>query len=174
MSEEFMIIDVGLHRDQRGSFTKVLSQDIHNLLDEPIRIVEIFSTVSRKYTLRGMHFQKEPYGIGKFVWVTNGSILDVVIDLRGGDNCGKVHEINLSAEVGKIIWVPGHFAHGFLAQSNVAIVNYATTGVYVPSHDSGIKWNSFGYSWPHAPEILSDRDSGFLDFEQWKTLEKLR
>jgi dTDP-4-dehydrorhamnose 3,5-epimerase/CDP-3, 6-dideoxy-D-glycero-D-glycero-4-hexulose-5-epimerase len=168
VSDEFMVIDVDLHRDQRGSFTKVLSQGIYDRLDEPVEIVEIFSTVSRKYALRGMHFQKEPFGIGKFVWVTNGSTLDVVIDLRGGDNCGKVHEINLSGEEGKIIWVPRHFAHGFLALSDLAIVNYATTGAYVPSHDSGIKWNSFGYSWPHAPEVLSERDSSFLDFEQWK------
>jgi dTDP-4-dehydrorhamnose 3,5-epimerase/CDP-3, 6-dideoxy-D-glycero-D-glycero-4-hexulose-5-epimerase len=168
MSDEFMVIDVDLHRDQRGSFTKVLSQGIHDRLDAPVEIVEIFSTVSRKYALRGMHFQKEPFGIGKFVWVTNGSILDVVIDLRDGDNCGKVHEINLTGEEGKILWIPRHFAHGFLALSDLTIVNYATTGAYVPSHDSGIKWNSFGYTWPHTPEVLSERDTSFLDFEQWK------
>ena len=37
---------------------------------------------SNYMTLRGMHYQIEPFGQTKLINVSEGSILDVVIDLR--------------------------------------------------------------------------------------------
>ena len=104
-----------------------------------------------------MHYQKYPFEHDKIVTCLSGSILDVIVDLRHGSKTfGKYKKINLSADLNKSIFVPKGFAHGFLALEESTVL-YATNSPYSEKNDVGIKWDSFGFSWPIKKPIVSDR-----------------
>jgi dTDP-4-dehydrorhamnose 3,5-epimerase-like enzyme len=52
-------------------------------------------------------------------------------------------------------------AHGFLALEDDTVVVYKTSTVHSPSHDAGVRWDSFGFVWPVETPILSERDRSF-------------
>ena len=154
--------------DSRGSFNKIFSQAIvqtHLILSN---IAEIFTTCSSIYTIRGMHFQRKPHEIGKLVWVSNGSILDYVIDIRDQPSFGEVYKFELSSNNGGCLWIPPGFAHGFQSLDNNTIVNYATDGSYNLESDTGIHWDSFGGNWVKPPKQISTRDSNFLTLSEYR------
>lgn len=71
-------------------------------------------SVSKKGTLRGLHFQKNPYSQGKLIKVFNGKILDCVVDLRKDSKTyGQYQTFELSASDNKSLYVGRGFAHGF-------------------------------------------------------------
>lgn len=123
---------------------------------------------SVKGVLRGIHFQKEPYGQGKLVRCIRGKIFDVAVDVRkASDTFGKWVGFELSEENKDMLFIPKGFGHAFLTLSDEAEIVYKVTGAeYSPSHDSGIFWNDpdVGIKWPlkeygiSAP-ILSEKDS---------------
>jgi dTDP-4-dehydrorhamnose 3,5-epimerase len=154
--------------DLRGNFRKVLSPEIRQNYDISKDIVEIFSSSSSKYTIRGMHFQIEPHATGKLIWVTNGSILDYVVDVRKVESFGQIHQFTLTANSTDSLWVPPGFAHGFQALHDNSIVNYATDGPYNPESDTGIHWNSFGAKWATNPSHVSPRDSEFCTLQEFE------
>ena len=146
-------------RDQRGSFTKTWHPELLAAHGIHMPIAEEFYSVSRVNVLRGMHFQLPPHDHEKFVYCAAGRLLDVVIDLRRSTGSyGRIWAWELSAENGLIVYIPKGFAHGFLSLADGTVTVYKTSIVHAPSHDVGIRWDSFGFAWPtHAP-ILSERD----------------
>lgn len=163
------IIKTIASEDPRGSFHKILSAEIVQEYDILRETIEIFSTSSKEYTIRGMHFQRYPFETGKLVWVTNGSILDYVVDIRKMKTFGQVHQFTLTAKSHESLWVPPGFAHGFQALEDNSILNYATDGPYNVDADTGIHWNSFGASWVTTPSNVSMRDSEFCTLREYKT-----
>lgn len=153
--------------DMRGLFKKTYSTQTFSNLGLSINWVEDFYTVSAKNVVRGMHFVEPPYEQDKLVYCLNGSITDVLLDLRTGDHYGKSISIELSASEGNMIYIQKGVAHGFLSHVDNAIVGYKTNSKYVPSYDSGILWNSFGYKWQLAHPILSERDRALIDFSKF-------
>jgi dTDP-4-dehydrorhamnose 3,5-epimerase len=117
---------------------------------------------SGKGVLRGLHYQlKLPQG--KLVRVTEGSVFDVVVDVRrGSPGFGKWAGIELSAENRRMLWVPPGFAHGFLVLSDSCEFLYKTTDYYAPQFERVILWNdpALAIDWPIAAEpILSAKDA---------------
>lgn len=128
---------------------------------------------SVKGVLRGIHFQKEPYGQGKLVRCVRGKIFDVAVDLRSNsETYGKWVGVELSEENKHMLFIPAGLGHAFLTLSDEAEIFYkVSNSEYTPSHDSGIIWNDneIGIKWPlkeygiSAP-ILSERDSKLQKF----------
>lgn len=128
---------------------------------------------SVKGVLRGIHFQKEPYGQGKLVRCVSGKIFDVVVDLRSNsETYGKWLGFELSHENKCMLFIPRGLGHGFLTLSDEAEIFYkVANSEYTPSHESGIIWNDseIGIKWPlkeyeiSAP-ILSEKDSKLPKF----------
>jgi dTDP-4-dehydrorhamnose 3,5-epimerase-like enzyme len=86
----------------------------------------------------------------------------VVLDLRKTSSCqGKSASVELSAANHYLFFVPKGVAHGFLSLQDDTIMIYKTSTVHAPAHDAGIRWDSFGFSWPVKTPILSDRDRSF-------------
>jgi dTDP-4-dehydrorhamnose 3,5-epimerase len=146
----------GYAEDARGSFAKPFP--VPHGVGIEFEVREIFSSVSARAVIRGMHFQFEPDQIAKIVWVTQGAIFDVVVDLRDGDDFGAVSSYHLDARSGQALYVPSGFAHGFQALDDLSVVNYAQDRVYSPTRDAGIRWDSIGVKWPLAPTEISARD----------------
>jgi len=146
------------HLDHRGTFSKVLSEDNQELAGNVFIARELFWTRSYFGVVRGMHFQIPPHGTTKLVWVTEGVIRDVVLDLRvDSETFGACLVTELNNECGALL-VPYGCAHGFETLSNAVTVNYAQDKDHAPTHDTGVAWNSFGFEWTTKNPILSDRD----------------
>ena len=156
--------------DARGSFVKMYSREIFSELLPHKHIVESFATFSHARVLRGMHFQIPPRAYEKIVTCLQGSVLDVLLDLRVGSPTFRQHrEFRLSSSERDYLYIPEGVAHGFFVVQAPALMLYHQTAEHVPSLDSGIRWNSFGFDWPEEHPIISARDSQFRSMKEFES-----
>jgi dTDP-4-dehydrorhamnose 3,5-epimerase len=145
--------------DHRGLLVKPFHAESFADLGLATDFKETFYSVSNKNVLRGMHFQLPPHDHDKLVFVVAGEILDVAVDIRkGSETFGQYHSVVLSSDKANSVYIAKGFAHGFLTLSDSATVVYQTTTTHAPSHDSGIRWNSFGFEWGIDAPIISVKD----------------
>ena len=155
-------------KDDRGQFVKFFTDDYYRENKLKFNIEEVYYSVSNKKVVRGMHFQLPPKDHDKIVFVSQGEILDVCLDLRKRSNTfGKVFNIKLNAENNKGMFIPKGFAHGFETLSDIAVVHYLQSTSYSKEHDFGILWNSIPHRWSVKKPIISDRDKGFITLKEY-------
>lgn len=126
------------------------------------------SSNRRKGTLRGMHYQDQPFPEAKVVRCTKGSIFDVVIDLRpASPSFRKWVGVELTAENHKSLYVPEGCAHGFLTLAEDTEVFYLMSESYHSELASGVRWDdpAFGVIWPAEVDVISERDRTYPDFK---------
>lgn len=167
-----LIIEPKVFGDERGWFMESFNaQDFEFATGLNIQFVQDNHSFSRKFTLRGMHYQLEKTQ-GKLVRVTSGTVYDVVVDLRKNSNTfGKWVGVELSAASYRQLWVPPGLAHGFLVLSETAEFLYKTTDYYHPQSEVCLSWNDpiVNIEWPLDPGIapnLNAKDSAGLSWEQ--------
>ncbi|MBW3127596.1 dTDP-4-dehydrorhamnose 3,5-epimerase [Hymenobacter profundi] len=148
-------------QDKRGTFVKTFHLGAFQEHGLAVDFRESYYSISHKNVIRGMHFQLPPHEHDKLVYVTQGAILDVVVDLRSGSPTYLQHLAVSLDEHNQAIYIPRGCAHGFLALSNTATVVYNVTSVYEPKADAGVRWDSIGFKWPVQNPIVSDRDATF-------------
>lgn len=160
--------------DERGSFVKTFVRSAFDALpdvrigDPRFDFREEFYSLSKRDVLRGMHFQLPPHDHTKLVYCAAGRVLDVLLDLRNGPGYGKSASVTLDAETPQLLVIPKGIAHGFISQHDQSLLVYKTSAEHAPSHDAGIRYDSFGFSWPCIEPILSNRDQkhpALTDFE---------
>lgn len=113
-------------------------------------------------TLRGLHWQDDPYQEGKLVRCTSGAIFDVAVDIRlGSTTHGHWVAATLSADDADALYIPPGFAHGFQALQDGTEVSYQMTEAYKDGFARGLRWNdpTLAIVWPLPDPILSDRDA---------------
>lgn len=168
--EGLYILETNNFCDNRGSFQKLFNAEwfADNGLDSDFK--EFYFSVSQKDVIRGMHFQLPPHEHTKLVYVSKGSILDVVVDLRkNAPTYGQHFSTVLNDTDARYLYIPVGFAHGFKALSNDTIVNYAQTSCYNNKADAGVLYSSLGFDWDCAQAIISDRDAKFVKFHDFET-----
>jgi dTDP-4-dehydrorhamnose 3,5-epimerase len=158
---EIMIIEPDIFRDDRGHFLETYQAQRYLEHGIPASLVQDNLVYSTRGVLRGLHYQLgRPQG--KLVWVVQGEVFDVAVDIRqGSPTFGKWTGATLSSDKYPQVYIPGGFAHGYCVSSEIAIVAYKCTDYYVPKEERGIKWNdpSLGIKWPVDEPILSDKDA---------------
>src|SRR5690606_16796552 len=120
------------------------SYNANTFREEGIDLVFVQDNQARSTygVLRGLHFQQEPYAQTKLIRALEGSILDVVVDLRAGSPAyGKVYTIELSAANKRQLLVPQGFAHGYSVLSETAEVMYKCDNFYHKASEGGIIYN---------------------------------
>ncbi|MEM3859202.1 MAG: dTDP-4-dehydrorhamnose 3,5-epimerase, partial [Candidatus Micrarchaeaceae archaeon] len=159
--EGLVLIKPKVFYDNRGFFMETYTKkdfEEHGIKTE---FVQDNHSWSIKNTLRGLHFQKEPYSQAKLIRCISGEILDVAVDIRKNKKTfGKYVKINLSAENKNMFYIPEGFAHGFLVLSDYAEVIYKVSKFYNKESDSGIIWNDpeLAIEWPVKNPLLSEKD----------------
>ena len=159
--EGVMLLKPKLFRDSRGFFMESYNRRTFAQLGLDYEFVQDNHSLSRKHTLRGLHFQiNRPQT--KLVRAIQGTIFDVAVDIRpDSPTYGQwVGEI-LSAENHLQLLIPAGFAHGFQVLSETAEMLYKCDEFYSPPDDRGILWSDpdIGIDWPGSePPILSDKD----------------
>lgn len=159
------IFDNTLFRDQRGEFSKVFASSRFSSNGRFHQVAEIFWSASKRDVVRGMHYQGGPRAQSKLVTVVAGEILDVLLDLRNNSpTFGAVHSQFLDCESGRSVFIPPGVAHGFKVLSASATTLYSVSTEYAASLDLGVRFDSFGFSWPGGSPIVSDRDRSLPGF----------
>jgi dTDP-4-dehydrorhamnose 3,5-epimerase len=150
--------------DQRGFFSETYNRQRFAEAGIDVEFVQDNHSLSAvPGTVRGLHFQSEPFAQAKLVRVVRGRILDVAVDIRrSSPTFGKHVAVELSAENGLQLLVPVGFAHGFCTLEPDTEIVYKVSGYYSAAHDHGLRWNdpALGIDWPVAPAnaVLSDKD----------------
>lgn len=148
--------------DARGRFVKpfVVSQlQAHGLRTD---FVEQYHSTSAPGVIRGMHFQTPPHEHAKLVYCAAGAVTDVLLDLRRQSaTYGQAIALPLTAESGQVLYIAAGIAHGFVALEAPALMVYNVTSEYAPSHDAGVRWDSFGFDWGVSAPVMSERDRSF-------------
>ncbi len=147
-------------RDDRGFFLESYNEERYRSFGIDCRFVQDNHSLSKKGTLRGLHYQSTP-GQAKLVRVSRGCIYDVAVDLRpDSPSFGKWAGVYLDAESHEQFYIPVGFAHGFCVVSEEAEVLYKVSSVYNPATECSLKWDDpdIGVKWPLAQPSLSQRD----------------
>ena len=164
------IIYLDKFEDIRGEFIKVFNETFLHENNLVTSFKESYFTMSNKNVIRGMHFQIPPDDHTKIVYINNGSIIDVVLDIRANsESFGKYFSIKLTAENPMALYIPVGFAHGFLSLEDNTILTYLQDSVYNKGSDTGIKWNSFGFDWETSKPIISERDLAFENLSNFNS-----
>jgi len=165
------VIHVHLERkfDERGFFARAWCQNEFENQGLEARLVQCsVSFNNRKGTLRGMHYQAEPYPETKLVRCTRGSIYDVIVDLRPRSQTFKQWiGFILSAANQDMIYVPPGCGHGFLTLEDETEIFYQMSEFYHPDLARGVRWDdpAFQIVWPGEVKVISERDRTYPNFE---------
>jgi dTDP-4-dehydrorhamnose 3,5-epimerase len=154
-------LEVAIARDDRGYFTEIHSEVEFAKAGLKLGFRQDNVSLSARGTLRGMHYQLEPHGMGKLVRTLRGAIFDVAVDLRqGSPTFGKWVGRELTAANGRALWVPVGFAHGFLALEDETLVLYKCTSVHTPAAERSLSYRdgAVGINWPLEPIRISPKD----------------
>jgi len=139
---DLLIYEPKVHGDHRGYFFE--SYNVNTFTAEGItyNFVQDNQARSTYGVLRGLHYQLEPYAQTKLIRTLEGSIIDVVVDIRkGSPTYGKSFAIELSAANKLQLLVPKGFAHGYAVISETAEVMYKCDNFYQKGSEGGIIYN---------------------------------
>lgn len=156
------LITLPASTDVRGSFVKTFHETNLGAAGIQFTLRESYFSFSHKDVIRGMHFQLPPHQHSKVVFCPQGAILDVIVDLRRHSGTyGQHYATELSADNHKAYFIPEGFAHGFKALTDNAMTYYLVSSEYSKEHDTGIRYDSFGFDWGVKEPIISARDLSF-------------
>ena len=166
-----MIIEPKVFGDAWGFFMETWNQARYEEHGLPAVFVQDNLSFSQKGVLRGLHFQN-PNAQGKLVYVLQGEVFDVAVDIRvGSPTMGKWVGVTLSSENKCQIYIPEGFAHGFCVTSETALFAYKCTEMYQPLSEYGVSWKDpdLGIKWPIEKPLLSEKD---LNYPRLKDIRK--
>jgi len=140
---DVIICEPKIVEDERGYFFESFRQDkLEAFLGFSLNFCQDNESKSSFGVLRGLHYQLPPHSQTKLVRVTEGRILDIVVDIRkDSPTFGKHVSVALDAESKKQLFVPKGFAHGFAVLSEFAVFTYKVDNYYSPDCDRGIAYN---------------------------------
>lgn len=159
---EVKIIEPTVYGDCRGFFMESWNaNDFARALGE-VHFVQDCHSKSNQGVIRGLHYQLAPYTQAKLVRCLDGTIYDVVVDIRKNSPTFKTwFGIELSAQNFRQLWIPAGFAHGFAVLTESAQVFYKTTEFWHPESERVIAWNDpeLAIDWPNFESpCLSEKD----------------
>jgi len=159
-----LLIEPRVFGDARGFFQETWQQARYAEAGIAADFVQDNLSLSRRGVLRGLHFQ-QPNPQGKLVYVLQGEVYDVAVDLRlGSPSFGRAEGFRLSAETHHQLYIPPGFAHGFCVLSETVLFAYKCTALYDPSCEVTLRWDDpdLGIDWPITAPELSDKDRAGL------------
>ncbi len=156
-----LVVEPRVFGDRRGYFLETFQARRYAEAGIAGPFVQDNLSFSQQGVLRGLHYQ-HPRPQGKLVWVLQGEVFDVAVDIRrGSPTFGRWVGVRLSAENKRQLWIPPGFAHGFCVVSETALFTYKCTDYYAPEAEGTIRWDDpdLGIGWPVAGPALSAKDA---------------
>jgi dTDP-4-dehydrorhamnose 3,5-epimerase len=156
--------------DERGQFARTFCAT--EFASRGLTATVAQSSVSynrRARTLRGMHYQAQPYPEAKLVTCLRGALFDVIVDLRrGSPTFARWFGFELREGDGTSLFAPEGTAHGFVTLVDDTAVHYQISEAYRPELARGVRFDdpAFGIRWPPGGDyVMSSRDRGYPAFD---------
>ena len=150
------------HDDERGSMWRIFDAEVLRELEVEFEISQVSSVINtQRGTVRGLHYQAEPFGESKTLWCTAGSIFDVLVDVRSDEpTYGEWCSIELSAGDGVALHIPRGVAHGYQTLEDGSSLTYLISSPYDPASSRSLSWRdpTINIKWPLDVTIVSARD----------------
>ena len=166
--EGLRLVELRVFGDERGFFVERYNEGRFKEHGLPHAFYQDNHSLSKTGVIRGLHYQHAP-AQGKLVGCIRGKIWDVAVDIRkDSPTFGKWEAVELSAENGRLLWIPPGFAHGFCVLGNEsADVMYKVDHPYSPQTEGGIAWNdrSLKIEWPVKDPLVSGKDQVLQSFQ---------
>jgi dTDP-4-dehydrorhamnose 3,5-epimerase len=156
------VIDPTPHTDERGRFMRAWCK--HEFANHGIDFTPVQANMGLSLqcgTIRGLHYQLAPSLEAKLVRCTRGSIYDVVVDLRPDSPTRRLwYGLELSADNGRMFYVPEGCAHGCQSMRDRCEIHYMTSAFYAPEQARGIRYDdpAIGIRWPLPVSVISAQD----------------
>ncbi len=171
--EGLLIVHPTVYRDERGYFFESFNKkQFENSTGYKKEFVQDNQSLSQKNILRGMHFQNPPYSQAKLVRVIQGSVLDMVVDLRKNSSTyGQHFSLELTEKNLLSLFIPEGFAHGFLTLEDDTIFLYKCTEFYNKESEVTLMWNDKGLAmdWKLENPIISEKDKTGIPFTNFNS-----
>ena len=157
-----IVIDPSPHHDSRGRFLRAWCTQ--EFADHGIDFLPVQANMgcsSKRGTLRGMHYQEAPALEAKLVRCVRGAMFDVVLDLRpASPTYGKWYGVELTAENGRMLYLPEGCAHGYQTLEDDTEMYYMTSAFYAPQAVRGVRFDdpAFQIQWPLPAVAVSEQD----------------
>lgn len=156
------VIDLEPRSDERGWFARYYCKEEFEKIGHTKEWLQMnHSFTNKKGSIRGMHFQVQPFREIKMLRCIAGSVYDVIIDLRK-DSATFLQwmGVELSAANKKMLYIPEGFAHGFQCLEDDCELIYHHSEFYKPGAEAGIRYNDplINIKWPLPLTVISSRD----------------
>ncbi len=168
------LIEPVRHGDSRGYFCETYRRDEFERHIGAVDFVQDNESKSHRGVARGLHYQAGDAAQAKLVRVTEGTVVDIVVDLRSDSTTfGQHMAVELSDANGRQLYVPRGFAHGFIVMSDSAVFQYKVDNYYCPSAERCIRFDDeqigVRFPLPHSALQFSEKD---LRGMSWAEAEK--
>jgi len=192
--EAIKVIRFARFCDHRGYFTEQFrksdfAQHPEMTFMKDVNFVQANESFSRNGTIRGLHYQWNPY-MGKLVRTLSGRMIDMVLDIRkGSDTFGCIIAYDMPArsegDYSEWIWVPPGFAHGNFFTEDT-LIEYFCSGEYSPGCEAGISPLAEDIDWSLCDsglktvfnkvatdcELITDKDRNGFQVGAWEKDER--
>jgi dTDP-4-dehydrorhamnose 3,5-epimerase len=183
------VIRFARFRDNRGYFSEHYrfsdfeTGDAASFMNG-VRFLQMNESFSRPHTVRGLHFQWNPF-MGKLVRTVRGRMVDMVVDIRkGSPTYGKIIAYDMPVtgdeEFSEWIWVPPGFAHGNTFTEDT-VIEYLCSGEYSPGCEAGLSPIASDLDWSlcdpelgelfqqiaRSTELMTAKDRDGLSLASW-------
>lgn len=184
---EVKVIKFAKFGDHRGYFTEIFRKSDFKSMDfiSHVDFVQCNESCSKAGTVRGLHFQWNPY-VGKLVRTLYGRMIDLVLDIRkGSPTFGKIIAYDMPADFDsdfkEWIWIPPGFAHGNFFPED-GMIEYFCSGEYNPACEAGISPLAGDIDWsvcdtdlkqlfdtvvPNT-NLITDKDKNGFSVAEWQ------
>ena len=161
---DVLLIEPKKFEDERGWFMESFRKDIlEKAVGHTLNFCQDNNAQSSYGVIRGLHYQMPPHAQSKLVYVLQGKVLDVVVDIRRGSHYfGKHLAVELSSVNRKQLFIPRGFAHGYACLSETALLAYKVDSYFNKASEQSIAFNDpqLGINWqiPQEFQKLSPKD----------------
>lgn len=185
---EIKIIKFARFCDNRGYFTEQFRKSdftkIPNMESlSTTELVQANQSFSKKNTIRGLHFQWNPF-MGKLARTLSGHMIDIILDIRkGSPTFGKAIAYDMPAnndnDYDEWIWIPPGFARGNFYKED-SIMEYYCTGEYNQNCEAGISPLAKDLDWSlcdnnlkiefnkiSSTDLITEKDKNGFSLEDW-------
>ena len=161
------LIDIEPLEDSRGFFARGWCQkefEAHDL--DPVISQMNISFNPHAGTLRGLHYQLEPFAETKTIRCVRGAIFDIAVDMREcSPNYLRWIGHELTAGNRTSLYIPKGFAHGYQTLAPDTELLYSTSEFYSAEAEVGIRYDdpALAIRWPQPVQVISEKDASWPD-----------
>jgi len=167
-----LIIEPQIFPDGRGYFFESYNKIKFANAGIDVDFVQDNQSFSHKGAVRGLHAQIAPYAQAKLIRVIQGSVLDVVVDIRkSSPTYGQYETIELNSTNQLQFFIPEGFLHGFATLEDDTIFAYKVNNYYSKECEVGVRWDdpTLAINWGlnQADILISPKDEALPLFADW-------